>query len=260
MTVPGSRTLVVMPTYNERRSLPTSVTALLDGDREIDILIVDDNSPDGTGRIADSLAADSDRVFVLHRHRKSGLGNAYIAGFRWGLGHDYDVFVEMDADGSHRSEDLPRLLDTITAGADVVLGSRWVPGGRVVNWPRRRQLLSRSANTYVRVAMGIGLHDATAGFRAYRRSVLEALDLDTISSQGYCFQVDMAWLSRLAGFAIAEVPITFVEREYGTSKMTGAIVGEAFVLTTAWAIRQRARQLKSLTSPLRRAANRRRKN
>lgn len=254
------RTLVVMPTYNERRSLPITVAGLLAVPRHIDLLVVDDNSPDGTGHVADRLAAGSERVFVLHRGKKSGLGNAYIAGFRWGLGHDYDVIVEMDADGSHRSEDLPALLDAVAAGADVVLGSRWVPGGHVVNWPAGRQLLSRSANTYVRLAMGIGLRDATGGFRAYRRTVLEALDLHDISSQGYCFQVDMAWLSRLAGFTIAEVPITFVEREYGTSKMNGAIVVEALALTTAWAIRHRARQLKSLTSPKWRSSRPRGKN
>lgn len=251
----AQRILVVMPTYNERRSLPVTVAGVLDAGRELDILVVDDNSPDGTGDIADRLARESPHVYVMHRARKSGLGKAYIAGFRWGLGHDYDVIVEMDADGSHRGEDLPALLDRLDAGADVVLGSRWVPGGRVVNWPGRRELLSRSANTYVRVAMGIGLRDATGGFRAYRRAVLGALDLDRISSQGYCFQVDMAWLSILAGFRIDEVPITFVEREHGTSKMTGAIVGEAFLLTTAWAIRQRAHQLKSLMGRARREKN-----
>lgn len=259
VTHPSLRTLVVMPTYNERRSLPVTVAGLLAVPRELDILVVDDNSPDGTGDIADGLAANSDRVFVLHRRKKSGLGNAYIAGFRWGLGHDYDIVVEMDADGSHRSTDLPALLDAVAGGTDVVLGSRWVPGGEVVNWPGRRQLLSRSANTYVRLALGIGLRDATGGFRAYRRHVLETLELGDISAQGYCFQVDMAWLSRLAGFTIVEVPITFVEREYGRSKMNSAIVAEALFLTTAWAIRQRARQLKSLTSPGRRGEKSRRK-
>ena len=164
----------------------------------------------------------------MHRSRKAGLGAAYVAGFDWGLGHGYDVLVEMDADGSHAPEQLPRLLRALDS-ADVVLGSRWVPGGAVVNWPFRRELLSRGGNLYTRVALGIELRDATGGYRAFRREVLEGIDYAAVMSQGYCFQVDLAWRAVRAGFRVVEVPITFVERERGESKMSGAIVREAFV-------------------------------
>ncbi|WGW13615.1 polyprenol monophosphomannose synthase [Saxibacter everestensis] len=240
------RTLIVMPTYKERDSLALTVGSLRAVIPAVDILIVDDNSPDGTGDIADGLAADSDKVHVLHRRAKNGLGAAYIAGFGWGIDHGYDVMVEMDADGSHRAEDLPALLAGIRSGADLVIGSRWVPGGSILNWPRHRAWLSKAGNSYVRTVLGIGLRDATAGFRAYRSAAIDKLNMQTIASQGYCFQVDMAWRARKAGLDIREVPITFVEREHGASKMNSAIVIEALWRTTLWGVMYRAQQLRKL--------------
>jgi dolichol-phosphate mannosyltransferase len=237
--------LVVIPTYNERDNLATIIQrlhAVLPGVR---VLVVDDGSPDGTGELADSIAAADDRVHVLHRTEKAGLGAAYIAGFRWGLERDYGVLVEMDADGSHAPEDLPRLLDAVT-DADLVIGSRYVPGGRVVNWPRRREVLSRGGNIYSKLALGVRINDITAGFRAYRRSVLEKLELDGVASHGYCFQVDLTWRTVQAGFTIVEVPITFTEREIGTSKMSGSIVREALLRVTQWGVRHRVEQARRL--------------
>jgi glycosyltransferase involved in cell wall biosynthesis len=182
-------------------------------------------------------------VHVLHRPGKEGLGAAYLAGFGWGLERDYDVLVEMDADGSHQPEQLPPMLVAL-ADADLVLGSRWVPGGSVENWPARRRLLSQGGNTYVRRALGLDLRDATGGFRAFRRSTLEKLDLDGVASHGYCFQVDLAWRTARQGFRVVEVPITFVERERGESKMSGAIVREALWRVTLWAALDRAGRLR----------------
>jgi len=181
----------------------------------------------------------------LHREAKAGLGAAYLAGFAWGLAREYQVFVEMDADGSHLPEQLPRLLAALPS-ADLVLGARWVPGGRVVNWPRRRMLLSRGGNLYARLALGLPVHDATGGFRAFRRTTLERLDLDAVSSQGYCFQVDVARRTLAEGMRVVEVPITFVEREYGESKMSREIVREALVNVTRWGLEHRAGQLAGL--------------
>ena len=209
------------------------------------VLVVDDGSPDGTGKIVDEAAEGDERVHVLHRTAKAGLGAAYIAGFDWGLGHGYQVLVEMDADGSHAPEQLPRLLAALDS-ADVVLGSRWVPGGAVVNWPRRREALSRGGNLYVRLALGIDLHDATGGYRAYRREVLERIDYTAATSQGYCFQVDLAWRALQAGFRVVEVPITFAERERGESKMDSSIVREALRKVTGWGVQHRAGQLRRL--------------
>jgi dolichol-phosphate mannosyltransferase len=206
--------------------------------------VVDDGSPDGTGQLADDLAAADSRVHVLHRSSKAGLGGAYIAGFDWGLANGFDVLVEMDADGSHAPEQLPRLLAEL-GSADLVLGSRWVPGGEVQNWPKRREVLSRGGNAYTRVMLGMPLKDATGGYRAYRRRVLEKIDYAAVASQGYCFQVDLAWRAVRAGFRVREVPITFVERQRGESKMSGAIVREALLRTTAWGLRHRAGQLRS---------------
>jgi dolichol-phosphate mannosyltransferase len=191
------------------------------------------------------MADEDERVHVLHRPGKAGLGAAYVAGFEWGLERGYDVLVEMDADGSHAPEQLPRLLEALET-SDMALGSRWVPGGAVVNWPRRRELLSRGANLYTRAALGIGVHDATGGYRVYRREVLEGIDYAAVTSQGYCFQVDIAWRAIRAGFRVTEVPITFVERERGDSKMSGAIVGEAFWKVAEWGVRHRARQARDL--------------
>jgi dolichol-phosphate mannosyltransferase len=242
--------LVVIPTYNERESLPRLVERLRAAVPQAHLLVVDDGSPDGTGRLADELAAADSCVHVLHRTTKDGLGAAYVAGFRWALERDYGVVVEMDADGSHAPEDLPRLLTALAdsgLGADLVIGSRYVPGGRVVNWPRRRELLSRGGNLYSRLALGVRIKDITAGYRAYRRRVLEKLALDEIASQGYCFQVDLAWRTAQAGFRIAEVPITFTERELGSSKMSGAIVREALLRVTQWGVRHRLHQLRNRT-------------
>ncbi|MFL6162603.1 MAG: polyprenol monophosphomannose synthase [Jatrophihabitantaceae bacterium] len=241
----GQRVLVIIPTYNEAENLPVILDRLRTAVPDAHALVVDDGSPDGTGELADKLATDDDRVEVLHRTGKAGLGAAYVAGFRHGLAAGYDVLVEMDADGSHAPEQLPRLLAAL-AHADLVLGSRWVPGGQVRNWARSREALSRGGNLYTRLALGIDLHDATGGYRAYRRTVLEGIDLSSIASQGYCFQVDLAWRAVQAGFRVAEVPITFVERERGESKMSGGIVREALLKVTEWGAAHRAAQLRGL--------------
>ena len=236
------RVLVVIPTYDERANLPTIVSRLRAAVPAADVLVVDDASPDGTGDVADELAAADTSVHILHRTAKDGLGAAYLAGFGWGLSAGYDVLVEMDADGSHAPEELPRLLVELDR-ADVVLGSRWVPGGAVVNWPRRRAALSRAGNAYTRMLLGIPVRDATGGYRAYRREVLERIDLGGVASAGYCFQVDLLWRAYGAGFRIVEVPIRFVERVHGTSKMSRAIVAEALFRVTVWGVTRR-RQVK----------------
>jgi len=240
----ASSVLVIIPTFDERENLPLVVGRLRAAVPTAHVLVVDDSSPDGTGAVADSLAEADERVSVMHRTEKAGLGAAYIAGFRWALERDYCVVVEMDADGSHAPEQLPRLLGGIDAGADVVLGSRYVPGGSVVNWPKRREFLSRGGNLYSRVALGVRINDITGGFRAYRREVLAALPLDAVASQGYCFQVDLAWRAVRQGFSVAEVPITFTEREIGESKMSGGIVREALLLVTGWGVRNRLQALR----------------
>lgn len=239
-----ARVCVIIPTYNEIANLPTAVAGVRAAVPSADVLIVDDSSPDGTGELADQLAAADQQVHVMHRAGKEGLGAAYLAGFAWGLSAGYDVLVEMDADGSHRAIDLPALLDALE-NADVVLGSRWVDGGAVVNWPRSREILSRGGNLYTRIALGIPLRDATGGFRAFRAEVLTDLDLESVASQGYCFQVDLAWRAMQRGFRVVEVPITFVERQQGTSKMNRAIVVEALWRVTQWGAAHRARQVRS---------------
>ncbi len=242
-----TRTVVIVPTYNEAVSLPIAIARLRAATPEVDILVVDDASPDGTGRIADRIAAEDAQVFVLHRPGKQGLGVAYRAGFAWALERDYDVVVEMDADGSHRATDLPRLLDQVQCPeVDLVIGSRWVRGGRVVNWPKHREALSRGANLYTRVMLGLGVNDATAGFRAFRAETLRRIDLDSVDSAGYCFQIDMTRRVVAAGGRIVEVPIAFVEREHGVSKMTRDIIGEALVKVTAWGIAKRSGQVRAL--------------
>lgn len=237
--------LVVVPTYDEAENLPVVVAAVQRHQPHVDILVVDDNSPDGTGAVADELAADP-RVNVLHRPGKQGLGAAYVEGFTWGLARGYDVLVEMDADGSHDPVHLGELLSTIADGADLVLGSRWVPGGRVVNWPRRRMALSRGGNLYTRLALRMAVRDATGGYRAYRRTALESIGLDRIASQGYCFQVDMVRRAVAAGLTVREVPITFAERTRGTSKMSGDIVREALWRVTIWGAQLRLARLRAL--------------
>jgi dolichol-phosphate mannosyltransferase len=237
---PSQRALVIIPTYNERENLPLIVGRVHAARPDVHVLIVDDGSPDGTGELADELAlADPDRVHVMHRAGKGGLGAAYVAGFGWGLGRGYAVLVEMDADGSHAPEELHRLLDAVDKGADLAIGSRYVPGGTVRNWPRRRMLLSRVANGYSRISLGVEVHDITAGYRAYRREVLEKIDLAAVDSKGYCFQVDLTWRTISAGFVVVEVPITFTERELGVSKMSGSNIREAIVRIAQWGIRGR---------------------
>jgi dolichol-phosphate mannosyltransferase len=247
MTDTARRILVVVPTYNERENLPIALGRLATHVPQADVLVVDDGSPDGTGELAEKLAAAEQgerTIGVLHRSGKQGLGTAYIAGFGWALDRGYDVVVEMDADGSHRAQDLPLILGALEVkGADLALGSRWVPGGKVVNWPLSRQVLSRGANLYTRVVLGVPLGDATGGFRAYRASLLRTLPLGEISSQGYCFQIDMAWRAIKNGAKVVEVPITFVERELGASKMSRAIIVEALVSVTRWGFAERGRQL-----------------
>ena len=234
------RVLVVIPTYDEALTLPGTLARLRSAVPVAEVLVVDDASPDGTGDLADAMAADDRAVHVLHRVAKQGLGAAYVAGFQWGLAHGYDVVVEMDADGSHRPEELPRLLSALTdTGAALVIGSRWVPGGAVQNWPLHRRWLSRGGNAYTRIMLGFPVRDATAGFRAYRGAALERIPLAEVASQGYCFQVDMAWRVHLAGGRIVEVPICFVERSMGRSKMSRQIVVEALVRVTGWGLRAR---------------------
>jgi dolichol-phosphate mannosyltransferase len=241
------RTLVVVPTYNEAETIRLTVAGIRQHAPQVDILIADDASPDGTGALADQMAAADSQVQVLHRASKQGLGAAYLAGFEWARAAGYQAVVEMDADGSHRAEDLPQLLLALDH-ADVVLGSRWMSGGEVVNWPLHRRLLSLGGNRYTRMWLGMPLSDATGGFRAFRMSALQRIDLATVASQGYCFQVDLAWRAHRTGLRIAEVPIVFVERRAGQSKMSGGIVLEAMRMVTMWGLARRARQLTQFIS------------
>jgi len=234
--------LVIIPTYNEMENVARITERVRAAVPEAHILVADDNSPDGTGRIADELAAADEHIHVLHRLGKEGLAAAYMAGFAWGLERGYEVLIEMDADGSHKPEQLPTMLDALR-DADLVLGSRWIPGGEVVNWPKSREYLSRGGNLYTRMALDVPLHDATGGYRVFRASTLRALELDNVASQGYCFQVDMARRCVRSGLRVTEVPITFVEREYGTSKMSGSIVREALWRVTVWGAQERTAEV-----------------
>jgi dolichol-phosphate mannosyltransferase len=238
------RVLVIVPTYNERENLPAIAARLRAAVPEAHLLVADDNSPDGTGAVADELAAGDDHVHVLHRPAKQGLGAAYIAGFGWGLAEGFDVLVQMDADGSHSPEQLPALLDALAAGADLVIGSRWVRGGKVVNWPASREFLSRGANTYARFVLGVPVRDTTAGFRAYRASTLEKIGLGAVQSGGYCFQVDLTLRTIRNGLRVTEVPITFVDRTVGTSKMSRSIIAEALWRVTLWGLAGLPRRLR----------------
>ncbi len=230
-----SNYLVIMPTYNEKENLAHSIAELFKHNPSVDLLVVDDASPDGTGQLADQIAQTNKQISVLHRSSKEGLGPAYLAGFDYGLRHGYKFLVEMDADGSHRAVDLQRLI-SVSTSADLVIGSRWVSGGSVVNWPMLRKLISKLGNLYTRLLLRSNVRDMTAGFRIYRSEFLQKLDLTNVASHGYSFQVEMAWRSIQAKAQIIEVPITFVEREQGVSKMTGAIVAEALWLVTKWGI------------------------
>ncbi|MFF0451498.1 polyprenol monophosphomannose synthase [Streptomyces sp. NPDC004609] len=245
---PLGRVLVIIPTYNEAGNIRKIVARVRAAVPDASVLVADDNSPDGTGKLADELAATDDRVHVLHREGKEGLGAAYLAGFAWGMERDYGVLVEMDADGSHQPEELPRLL-TALKGADLVIGSRWVPGGRVVNWPKRREYLSRGASTYSRVLLGLDVRDVTAGFRAFRADTLRGLGLSKVTSQGYCFQVDLTRRAVGLGYHVVEVPITFVERELGDSKMNRDIAVEALWRIASWGVTGRAGRFRGRSAP-----------
>jgi dolichol-phosphate mannosyltransferase len=230
-----NRTLVIIPTYNERENLEGMVARVLASGSGIDLLVVDDNSPDGTGALAEDLAAANPEVHVVHRPEKAGLGAAYQEGFRWGLDRGYEVLVEMDCDGSHKPEQLHRLLERLDT-ADLVIGSRWVRGGEVENWPLRRMILSRGASLYARIALGLPYRDITGGYRAFRASALTAVDFENVESQGYCFQIDMLLRAHREGLRVAEVPITFVDRVFGVSKMSFDIMREAITRVTVWGI------------------------
>ena len=237
------RVVMVVPTYNEAGNIAWIVGRLRRAEPSVDVLVVDDSSPDGTGALADELAAEDAAVHVLHRAAKGGLGAAYLAGFAWALDAGYDVVGEMDADGSHQPEQLHRLLEALAGldgeGADLVIGSRYVPGGSVVNWPLRREVLSRGGNLYVRMLLGISTRDATAGFRAFRRSALEKIDLASVESAGYVFQTDLVTRCLRAGLTVREVPIEFVERVRGDSKMSRAVATESLRRITRWGLRDR---------------------
>jgi dolichol-phosphate mannosyltransferase len=237
----AARVVIVMPTYNERQNLESIAGRVRAALPAADLLVVDDNSPDGTGDIADKLAETDSHIQVMHRTEKAGLGKAYIAAFGWALERGYDVIVEMDADGSHQPEHLPSLVGALE-GADLSIGSRWMRGGKVVNWPKSREMLSRGANVYTRLMLGLGVRDATAGFRAYRASTLEKISLNKVESAGYCFQIDLTVRVAQAGLKIVEIPITFVEREHGASKMSSSIMLEAFWRVAQWGTARRLRR------------------
>lgn len=231
------KVLVIMPTFNEAGNIERATSELISHNPDVDLLIVDDNSPDGTGEIADGLALDSRKISVLHRKGKEGLGAAYIAGFKYAIEAGYDFIVEMDADGSHRSEDLPKLL-AVCESNDLVIGSRYVRGGKTMNWPLHRQWLSRGGNLYAKLMLGSKLNDMTAGFRVFRVSFLESMGLETINARGYSFQIEMAYRTIRSGARALEVPITFVEREIGESKMSSSIVLEALLLMTKFGLKR----------------------
>ena len=238
---------MVVPTYDEADNLAWLVGRILASVPHADVLVVDDSSPDGTGAIADRMAADEPQIQVLHRPMKEGLGKAYLAGFRWALARDYDVIGEIDADGSHQPEQLPRLLAALE-DADLVIGSRWVPGGSVTNWSFTRELLSRGGNLYTRLLLGIQVRDSTAGYRLFRRTTLEKIDLDDVASYGYVFQADLAFRTLRAGLRVVEVPIEFVERVRGDSKMTRQVATESLRRITRWGLVERRRQLRERLS------------
>ena len=230
-------TVVVLPTYNERDNLEGMVQRLRRSVPDADLLIVDDGSPDGTGVLADVLAASDPAVRVLHRQAKQGLGAAYLAGFEWALERGFDVIVESDVDGSHQPEQLPALLAALD-GHDLVVGSRWVRGGRIVNWPWTRHLLSIGGSLYARTALRLHERDVTGGYRVFRADALRAIGLGRVDSLGYCFQIEMLWRAERAGLRVVEVPITFIERVHGVSKMTGGIAVEAMLRVTVWGLRE----------------------
>ena len=229
------RSLVVLPTYNEIPNVARMLEALRANVPDAHVLVVDDGSPDGTGELADALARASPRVHVLHREGKAGLGKAYLAAFRWALERNYRFVLEMDADWSHHPRYLPTLLDRASSDADLVLGSRWVPGGGTLNWGLGRQFISRGGSLYARLILGLGIRDLTGGFKCFRAEVLRAIDLDTVNSTGYAFQIELTYRALRRGFRVVEVPIVFEDRRVGQSKMSRAIVFEA--LAMVWKIK-----------------------
>ena len=233
-------TLVIIPTYNEVENLPLITERVLASNPEVDVLVVDDNSPDGTGELADALAAEHDTIHVLHRKGKEGLMAAYRAGFGWALEREYEVICQMDADGSHAPEELERLLDAVEEGADLVSGSRYVDGGEVTNWPQQRYLLSKLGNRYIAAALGEDVKDLTAGYRAFRREVLEELDLEILSPKGFIFQAEVAHKAVDAGFDVREVPITFVDRTLGESKLDASFAAFSLAEVTKWGVAEKA--------------------
>jgi dolichol-phosphate mannosyltransferase len=230
-----ARTLIIIPTYNELDNIASIVARVRANVPAADVLVVDDSSPDGTGLLADTLATTDSQVHALHRSRKNGLGAAYLEAFTWGLSRGYDRLVQLDADGSHLPEQLPPLLEAAET-ADVVLGSRWIPGGMVRNWPWHRRLLSRGGSVYARVLLRLPQRDVTGGYRVYTAHALERMDLSSVASLGYCFQIDMLLHAVRAGVSVVEKPITFVERTLGSSKMSAAIVAEAMARVTIWGL------------------------
>jgi dolichol-phosphate mannosyltransferase len=234
-----ARPLVVIPTYQEAENIATVLARVRAALPQATVLVVDDGSPDGTADLAEATGAEVGQVEVLRRHEKSGLGSAYRAGFAHGLAQGFDMLIQMDADLSHDPADLPRLVAPVEAGASVTIGSRYVPGGHTPHWPLRRRLLSRMGNRYTGLVLGLGVRDATAGFRAYRAGLLDEISYETTSADGYAFQVEMAYRVRLAGGDIREVPIVFRDRVRGISKMSGRIVVEAMLLVTWWGVRDR---------------------
>jgi dolichol-phosphate mannosyltransferase len=241
------RVVVVIPTYDERENIEWIVGRLRRAVPAVDVLVVDDGSPDGTGEIADRMAAADPQVTVLHRSEKAGLGAAYLHGFRVALERGYDVIGEMDADGSHQPEQLPDLMRALE-NADLVIGSRWVRGGSVVNWPLSRRVLSVGGNLYARTLLDIPLRDVTAGYRLFRRTTLERIDLHSVESAGYIFQTDLAFRTLRAGLRVVEVPIEFVERVRGNSKMSRDVAVESLRRITAWGVRERSRRLRGVLS------------
>ncbi|MFM6851131.1 MAG: polyprenol monophosphomannose synthase [Terrabacter sp.] len=248
---PVTRVAVLIPTYNERDNLPGIIARVRASAPAVDVFVLDDASPDGTGEVADGIAAADPQVHVVHRAAKEGLGKAYLAGFSIVLERGYDAAVEMDADGSHLPEQLPSLLAAL-GEADVVIGARWVRGGEVRNWPAHRKVLSVGANVYTKVLLGMAVNDATAGYRAYRASALRTMGLQGVESQGYCFQIDLTLRAVRTGLTVVEVPITFVEREVGVSKMGKDIVREALTSVTRWGVEHRLGQLRSVAQRARR--------
>ena len=235
------KTLVIVPTFNELESAPRLISRVCELIPDVHILVVDDGSPDGTADVVESMAQGqlAGRIHVMRRKEKSGLGAAYLAGFSWGIKHEYETLIEMDADGSHRPEDLVNLIKISRANPslDLIIGSRWVKGGAVRNWAKSRELLSRAANKYAKLMLHVGVNDVTAGFRVYKTSIIERIDFSTVLSQGYCFQIEMTRKVLSLNGKIKEVPITFIEREFGVSKMNTKIVIEAMVRVTLWGLR-----------------------